>query len=149
MTSPEYKEPTDLPILRELVSFSRIRKPGSLPGTPFEWSAYTRYRATEVVLSQAVLQLGVTYYQLSFLLGTSSKDTVLDWKAGRRRPSSLFMHRLTFLYQLKLMGVNLAMIRRINWEDAEIIWRNSTGGRKVEYDESGTLTPERRIGQTA
>ena len=67
--------------------------------------------------------LGVTRYQLSQLLGLPRPTQLWEWLNGRYAPSSLYTHRLLFLWDLRVRGTPLAHMSRIDWEKGEITWR--------------------------
>ena len=101
---------------------------------------YTGTAACIHVLETARELMGLTKYQMGKVLGTANGSTVFHWLAGRRRPSSLFLTRLTQVLLMFHDGVPVYQISFIDWEKAKIHWRNG----EVDDSSRGHLFKTRR-----
>jgi len=96
------------------------------PGTfsslePGPWrSRFGKYPAGCEVLNNATQIFGVSVYRLSFLLGTAHPGKIYQWMSCESKPSSKYLLRLVRLHQLWVAGLDLAVVRAINWDTAVI-----------------------------
>lgn len=92
------------------------------PGTfsslePGPWgSRFGKYPAGCEALSNACLIFGVSLYRLSFLLGTAQVGKIYQWMSCECKPSTKYLLRLIKLHQLQLAGLDLGVVRSVDWD---------------------------------
>ena len=92
------------------------------PGTfsslePGPWgSRHGKHSACCEALSNACLIFGVTPYRLSFLLGTAHPQKIYQWMSCEAKPSTKYLLRLVKLHQLQLAGLDLCVVRSVDWD---------------------------------
>ncbi len=92
------------------------------PGTfsslePGPWgSRYGKHPACCEALSNACLIFGVSLYRLSFLLGTGRPQKIYAWMSCECKPSTKYLLRLIKLHQLQLAGLDLDVVRSVDWD---------------------------------
>ena len=83
-------------------------------------SRFGKHPACCEVLSNATLIFGVSLYRLGFLLGTSQVGKIYQWMSCESKPSSKYLLRLVRLHQLQLAGLDLGVVRAINWDSGVV-----------------------------
>jgi len=119
----------------------KVRIRTSTPGTfsslesgPWR-SRFGRYPACCEALNNACLIFGVTPYRLSFLLGTAHPQKIYQWLGCETKPSSKYLLRLVRLHQLQLAGLDLAVVRSVDWDTGVMRYHpvlNFSTGKFVE-----------------
>ena len=99
-----------------------------------KFSRFPSRAAVEYVLRRSVSHLRLNSpYQLGQLLGCSYTSQIYNWFNGTRRPASLILTRLLFLYDMRSRGAKLCFMSRINWDTGVIKWRKGLGpGARTE-----------------
>ena len=107
-------------------------------------NVYSQHGAYHAVIRRALMDFGVSAYQLGQLLGCPNPNLIYRWlrlppqhtkkskkpkKINERRPSSRYMLRLTKLYQLAIDKVPLATISSIDWVTGVPTVPQSTNGK--------------------
>lgn len=92
-------------------------------------SQYAKTSASNEVLTDACLLFGITLYRLAFLLGCHQPTKVYQWMGGECRPSVKYMVRLCRLHQMALSGLQLIIVRAINWDEGVIHYKPVWNGR--------------------
>jgi len=81
------------------------------------WSSrFGKYSACCEVLNNAGSIFGVSLYRLAFLLGCPFVQKIYSWMSCESKPSSKYLLRLVRLHQLQLAGLDLAVVRAIDWD---------------------------------
>lgn len=124
--------------------------PGLFPGQTASGGYHypSHARGSAAALKELTRDLGITQYQLTRLLDAASHTHVSRWFQGMTSPSPIFWSRIVKLMLLRNKGVPVKYIRRINWEDSVIYWRNGDVTREHHLYRSGadSAPPPRLVG---
>ena len=77
-------------------------------------NSYPSALATAEILEQALHFLKVSRYQLNLLLGCPFPHYARRWARGEARPSSVYLARLLQLHQMKIGGLPIYLMRKID-----------------------------------
>ena len=102
-------------------------------------SKYGKYSAGCEALADACKIFDVTPYRLSFLLGTAHPQKIYQWLSCESKPSVKYMLRLVKLHQLQLAGLQVILVRSINWDTGVIRYHPVWDGSR--FVESTSLLP--------
>ena len=86
---------------------------------------FCRYEAVGHILQETCTHLNISLWRLGKLLSLSS-NLIYRWRNGSRRPSSLYLARLWYLWILRDRGAEVARWKRIDWESGAITTTDNT-----------------------
>ena len=104
----------------------KLVEPGVF-GRAGQYTTWPKYAGVDRLLSWLVPFLGITRYSLGRLLCTGDVSAVYVWENGGKRPSPIYLLRMFALVQLRLEGVALRQVYRINWETGAIVYKTAYG----------------------